>query len=69
MAAARFHGIDKSEVERYGRLVTGEKSKRVSRHAERFIVTDNIVEGEGTSSSDSDGEGFEEYRRKKAAAH
>ena len=66
---ARFHGIDASEVERYGRLVTGEKSKRVSRHAERFIVTDNIVGGEATSSSDSDGEGFEEYRRKKAAAH
>merc|ERR1719392_95528 len=54
------------EVERYGRIITGDHPQRVKEHAKQFYGARNPDDGEQTSSSSSDGEGNDEYQRKKA---
>merc|ERR1711963_1174347 len=57
------------EVERYGRIITGDHPQRVKEHAKQFYGARNPDDGEQTSSSSSDGEGNDEYQRKKKQAY
>merc|ERR1712227_789955 len=51
------------EVERYGRIITGNHPQRVTEHAKQFYGLRNPDDSDLTSSSDE--EGIDEYQRKK----
>merc|ERR1719367_2307950 len=66
------------EVDRYGRIITGDYPLRVKEHAKQFYASGDMVDsvalprpgrnpddGEQTSSSSSDGSDNDEYQRKK----
>merc|ERR1719392_400163 len=55
------------EVERYGRIITGNHPQRVTEHAKQFYGLRNPDDSDLTSSSDE--EGIDEYQRKKKQAH
>jgi len=55
------------EVERYGRIITGNHPQRVTEHAKQFYGLRNPDDSDLTSSSDE--EGNDGYQRKKKQAH